>query len=132
MQAERLDNGFSVLKSVYVILVNILGKKLSLFFQIQDLLHRLLRLGHLHSQLLCHRAGNFLPRLRSLPEKPFHNRDGIVGCLVHHMDTAAVYVHHNMVTVAYILMYHNFSPAFYPCLSCRACHTAIRLGQTVD
>ncbi len=131
VQAERLYDSLPVFEGVYVILVDILRKKLPLLLQIQDLLHRLLRFGKLHGKLLRHPAGDFFLRFHPLQEQPLHHRDRIVGGLVHHMDAAAVDVHHNMVTVTDILMYHDFSPAFYPCLSCRACHTVIRSGQTV-
>ncbi len=108
MQAERFHNRLPVFKSVYVILVDVLRKKLPLLFQIQDFPDRLLRLGRLHGKLLCHGTGNFFPFLHPLPKKPLHDRDGIVGGFIHHMDAAAVDIHHNMISVVYVLMYHDF------------------------
>ena len=67
VQAERLHYRLPVFEGIYVVLVDILRKKLSLRFQIQDLPHRLLRLGRLHGQFLRHRAGDFILRFYSLP-----------------------------------------------------------------
>ena len=106
VQAERLDHIGPVLEVKGVVGVDVLGKQLALGGQLVDVVQavRDVGLGHVGAARVLGGQGGrgLVPGLALVNEG-----DGIVGHVVHGVDAAAEYVHHDVVTAQLVLMDHG-------------------------
>ena len=108
VQAERFHHGLPLRKRIYIVFVNVLGKKLSRFFQGKKFLRQFPCFGMGQGKLLLKCLRNYLLILRPLCNQPLHHGNRIISGPVHHMHAAAVDIHHNMISIINIPVYHKF------------------------
>ena len=106
MQAQRLDHGAALFELESLVLVGIGSKELSGCGQLVDVVKAVGDIGSGHlgmiGVLFCQqffRLGAGMPGV--------DEGDGIVGELIHRMDTTAVHVDHNVVAAKLVLMDHR-------------------------
>ena len=109
MQTQCFHNGLSVLKIKYIILIDVRSKKLTCFFQLQNLIHRFTNLS-LRIRNICQIQNcgtNGIRILDSFIDQRLHQWNHIVDDIIHNMYGSAVDIHDNVISITFILMYHG-------------------------
>ena len=113
VQAQRLHHRLTVLKISYVFLVNILRKKLLRFRQLQDLIHGFRKLllpegadGSRFQKPFLHACQHLLLFPDAFSIQLLRLRQDLINTIVHNMHASAVHIHHDVVAVISVLMYH--------------------------
>ncbi len=107
MQAQRLHHRLTVLEVPDILLIYIFRKKLFRFRKLQDLIHRFGKLLLLKMiSTLQHGIQDALSVPVPLCKKLLHRRQNLIDTIVHNMHASAVDIHHDVVAVVSILMYH--------------------------
>ena len=114
MQAQRLHHRLTVLEVADILLIYIFCKKLFRFRKLQNLIHRFGKLllfimmsaVFFLTKALQHGVKNALSVPVSLHEQLLHRRQNLVNTIVHNMHASAVHIHHDVVAVVSVLMYH--------------------------
>ena len=109
VEAECLHHCLALFKVKNIILIDIRGEQLPVLFQLQNLIHSLgnllLRAGN--ARQIQHRSLYGIRILDALLYQRLYQRNHCVNNIVHHMDGSAVHIHHYIVAITFILMYHR-------------------------
>ena len=112
MQAQRLHHRLSLFYFVNIVLIDIPGKQASLSGQFRHSLQNIpeILLGTGIAQLLFQVIPGFwLPQSFDCLKfiLPLKRPDHIIGCLIHYMDSPAVHIKDDIISIILIQMYHK-------------------------
>ena len=112
MKAQRLYHSLSLFKIIYIIFVNVRGEQASLGFQLQHLCQGFLQFFPCIRKILisADRRPDHVCIFFALLHKGFHQGNDIIDDIIHHMNGTAVHIHHDVVPIVLILVYHFFVP----------------------
>ena len=110
MQAHGLYFGHALFEIEGHVAVDVLGEELAGLFQLGDVLETLAQVGLGH--ILA--AGVFLQHFCHdlVGGGSLVQADHVIGHIVHHVDRAAEYIQHDVVSVEFILMDHETKVPF--------------------
>ena len=108
VEAEGLHHRLPFLEVKDIILVDVRREQLSLCRQFQDLVHSFPQFLRRTGQPLMAAQGLFHRRriLHALLRQRLRQGNDVIDQIVHHMDGTAVHIHHDIVSIAFILVYH--------------------------